>query len=388
MLRRQYRDSRREDCMLRSQEGSSGMNPTPAPGHADEPPEEEAGRSRHEGECKPHLIDCLKCKADGIAKQAAYNAATTPDLEAAQTAYDATRKDYRTKRRDVALQVQDMRHQVKHLVERVRCSIKQGKVVECLDEAWSCIAQDLDTCAGPQGCCADCLDCEFDITGADWDCDPDQPHHDYLSDQDYQRLIDTITRYQARVDKAKQCFNDLLTEPAALVQRVQGVKTEIDAINAALAADPAATDLKMVYAQALVARRHIRLIWNGFDETRDFTECLCRALTCWSTGANAISLLTGKQAFEDCKRAASKKRCDDLQTNTVEEILALYDKLCPRPDCADDDDRTDGDGGEHHHHHHDGDDEDGDDDEDEGCRRPRNGHHREAREHEHHRDRD
>jgi hypothetical protein len=178
------------------------------------------------------------------------------------------------------------------------------------------------------------------------------------------------------VDKAKQCFNDLLGEPAALVQRVQDVKAEIDKINAALAADPAVTDLKMVYAQALVARRHIRLIWHGFDEAKDFVECLCRALTCWSTGANAISLLTGKQAFEDCKRAASKKRCDDLQTNTVEEILALYDKICPRSDCTDEDSADpDGEGRHHHGHGHDHDhDHDDDDDDDDDDDRRRCGH--------------
>ncbi len=353
------------------------MNQIPAQGQADRAGEEEADGPRHgEGECKLHLIDCMKCKADGIAAQAAYNAATTPDLEGAQAAYDSTRKDYRSKRRDVSLQVQDMRHQIKGLVERVRCSIKQEKVVECLNEAWDRIARDLNTCAGPGGCCADVIDCDFDVTGAgDWDCDPDRPHEDYLPDEEYQELVNTITQYQARVDKAKQCFNDLLTEPAALVQRVQDVKAEIDAINAALVADPAVTDLKTVYAQALVARWHIRRIWHGFDETKDFVECLCRALTCWSTGANAISLLTGKQAFEDCKRAASKKRCDDLQTNTVEEILALYDKICPRSECADQD-SADQDREERHHHHrhdhdHDHEDDEEDDDLDEDNDQPR-----------------
>ena len=182
--------------------------------------------------------------------------------------------------------------------------------------------------------------------------------------------FNTINRYQNRVDKAKKCFNDLLGEPDALVQRVTDAKAEIDAINAALASDPAATDLKQVYAQALVARRHIRVIWHGFDEAKDFVECLCRALTCWSTGANAIAMLTGKRAFEDCKRTAREKHCDDLQTNTVEEILALYDKLCPRSDCTDN-------GKEHH------------DDNDDGHRRPCGCHEHEDRDdHDHDRDRD
>jgi hypothetical protein len=372
------------------------MNQNPAQGQPEEPPEETSNGPQHRGrgKCKPHLIDCLKCKADGIASQAAYVAATTPDLETAQTNYDATRKDYRAKRRDVALQVQDMRHQIKHLVERVRCSIKQGKVVECLNEAWSCIAQELDDCGGHVGCCADSLDCDFDITGADWDCDPDMPHQEYMSDQDYRQLADTINRYQHRVDKAKKCFNDLLGEPAALVQRVAKAKAEIDAINAALGADPAGTDLKQVYAQALVARRHIRVIWHGFDEAKDFVECLCHALTCWSTGANAIAVLTGKRAFEDCKRKAREQHCDDLQTNTVEEILALYDKICPRSDCTDNgkDHHGDNDDDGHRHpcgcHKH-GDRDDHDHDRDHGHRHPCGCHeHGDRDDHDHDRDHD
>lgn len=339
------------------------MNQTSAQGQPGEPPEETANGPQHRGggECKPHLIDCLKCKADGIAKQAEYVAATTPDLEAAQTSYESTRKDYHAKRRDAALQVQDMGHQIKHLVGRIRCSIKQGKVVTCLDEAWRCVEQELDACGGHVGCCSDSLDCDFDVSGVRWDCDPDMPRQEYMSDHDYRELVNTINRYQAQVDKAKKCFNDLLGEPANLVRRVADAKAAIDAINAALAADPAATDLKQVYAQALVAQRLIKVIWHGFDEAKDFVECLCRALMCWSTGANAIAELTGKRGFEDCKRNAREKHCDELQANPVEEILALYDKLCPRRDCADNGEDKDPDCREDHDHdrdhHHDDDDE-------------------------------
>jgi hypothetical protein len=240
------------------------------------------------------------------------------------------------------------------------------------------------------GCCADTLDCDFDVSGAGWDCDPDMPHQEYLSDYDYRQLVDTITRYQHRVDKAKKCFNDLLTEPAALVQRVTDAKAEIDAINAALASDPAATDLKQVYAQALVARRHIRVIWHGFDEAKDFVECLCRALTCWSTGANAIAMLTGKQAFEDCKRKAREQHCDDLQTNTVEEILALYDKICPRSDCTDNGKEHHGDDDDGHRHpcgcHEHGEDHDHDHDHDHD--RDDRDHDRDRDDRDHDRDRD
>lgn len=339
------------------------MSETAAQDRTDAPSGERTGC----GDCKPHLIDCLKCKTEGIAKQAEYNAATQPDLDAAQVAYNATRKDYRAKRADVTLQVQDMRHQIKHLVERVRCLIQQEHVVECLDDAWCCIAKELDKCSAQVGCCADDLECEFDVSGEDWDCEPDDDDPRYVSDAEYTALVAKITAYQDHVDRAKACFNTLIGEPAALVVRVAAVKAEVDAINAALTADPATTDLKKVYAQALVARRHIRLIWNGFDQSKDFVECLCRALTCWSTGSAAVSLLTGKRAFEDCKRAAAAAQCLELQTNTVDEILARYEKCCPPPDCddpkpvdpdcpPDDDDCDDSKGHkggcEHDHHHH------------------------------------
>ena len=64
--------------------------------------------------------------------------------------------------------------------------------MECLNEAWDCIAQELDGCKGHVGCCADTLDCDFDISGAGWDCDPDMPHQEYMSDHDYRQLVDTI----------------------------------------------------------------------------------------------------------------------------------------------------------------------------------------------------
>jgi hypothetical protein len=287
-------------------------------------------RTGHGG-CKPHLVHCQRCTTEGIAKQAEYNAKTQPDIDQAHVTYTTTRKDYRARRSEVTLQVQDMRHQIKHLVDRIRCLIQQEQVVECLDRAWCEIAKKLDKCWAP----APELMCDFDISGDEWECDPDADEVTHLDDADYTALVAKITKYQDQVDKAKARFADLAGEPAALVKRVADAKAEIDAINAALTADPATTDLKRVYAQALVARRHIRLIWNGFEQGKDFIEALCAALNCWSTGNRAVSQLTGKRAFEDCMRAARMAQCTELQTNTVDEILTWYEKYCPPPDCDD-----------------------------------------------------
>lgn len=277
---------------------------------------------RDRDDCDPRLVDCLKCKAAGIAAQADYNSQHQPELEAAQTTYDTTRKTYRDARGGVALQVQDMRHQIKHLIERIKCLIKQKRVVECIDEAYLLVVAQLDECGYPEGCCAD-DECEFDT-----DC----------GDLDYDELVKRITRYQAHADRAKACFTKLVTEPTELVKRVAACKAEVDAINAALGAEPANTDLKKVYAQAKVARRHIGHIWNGFDETRDFVECLCRALTCWTKGCAAVSVLTGAQAVADCEQKANDARCTNLHDNTVDEIITVYERICPHPSCDDSDD--------------------------------------------------
>jgi hypothetical protein len=318
-------------------------------GRRDDQPEPEPekrpdgpGRTSECEECDPDLIDELKCHAQGIAAQAAYNATIQPDLETARTQYDTTRKAYREARNGVALEVQDLRHQIKHLIERIRCLIKQRRVVECLDEAYEKICRQLDECPRPGGCCAG-PDCDFDKS----------------CPEDYRELVRRIADYEDHLDKDKACFNSLVGEPAALTARVAAYKADVDAVSAALQADPATTDLKQVYASALVAQRHLKLVWYGFAETRDFIDCLCRALTCWTKAADAVSVLKGGQAIKDCHRDAHAKHCQDLADHTVDEILVEYEHICGHDRCEDEDngnscedenggdgDGDDGDGGE------------------------------------------
>ena len=313
-------------------------------------PERPDGPGKTSGceECDPDLIDELKCHAQGIAAQAAYNATSQPELETARTQYDTTRKAYREARSGVALEVQDLRHQIKHLIERIRCLIKQRRVVECLDEAYEKICRQLDECGTPGGCCAD-PDCDFDK-----DCP-----------EDYRELVRRIADYEAHLEKDKACFNSLVGEPAALTARVAAYKADVDAVSAALQADPATTDLKQVYASALVAQRHLKSVWYGFPETRDFIDCLCRALTCWTKAADAVSVLLGCKAIKDCHRDARATHCQDLADHTVDEILVEYERICGHDPCADedkgeqsDDDHDDDDRGSGHHHHGDHDDDD------------------------------
>jgi hypothetical protein len=323
-------------------------------------PENDAGRHDdhdHDGcgcheppenpDCDPDLIDQLKCQAEGIAAQAKYNEQTQPILKQASEDYAKARSDYRAARAKAALEVQDLRHQAKQLVERIRCQIKQDDVVDCLDRAFRHICHRLEKCGYGSGCCST-SPCEFDKTCPD----------------DYDELVSRIAEYEARRDREKDCFTKLVGEPAELTKRVADAKAEIDAVTTGLAGDQATMDLKKLYAAALVAQFHLstKWIWNGFDDTQAYLDCLCRALTCWTKASDAVSVLTGCKAIKDCQKRSRTEYCETLRTKTVEEVLLEYERLCGSERCADDDDdgNDDGDGG-------DGNGDSGDDDDDPPC---------------------
>ncbi|HEY5849060.1 MAG TPA: hypothetical protein VIT42_19935 [Microlunatus sp.] len=300
--------------------------------------------------CDPDLINDLACRAEGIAAQAVYNAVEQPPVQQALLDYATAREAYRTARSAAAPEVQELRHQVKQLIERIRCMITQESVVECLDRAYRCICRRLKACGDDGGCCTD-EDCEFDTRCPD----------------DYAELVARIADYQTRLAADKACFATLIAEPAALTQRVADRKAEIEVILADLNGDPATLDLKKAYVSALVAKKHLAQVWNGFASTKDYLDCLCRALTCWTKASEAISILTGHKAVKDCQENARLKRCGDLATNTVEEVLLEYERLCGTDPCPPSDDDHDGDHDDGDHDgDHDGDDDGGDGDGDDG----------------------
>ena len=263
------------------------------------------------GDCDPDLLDDLTCRAAGVAKQAEYNAQAKPALDAARAEYPAVRTAYRTARSEGAKELQDLRHRVKQLLERVCCQIKQEKVVDCLDEAFCVVVKKLDHCGGASGCCSS-GDCEFDTS----------------CPATIEELLSRKAEYEARLTTEKECFDRLKGEPAALTARIAAAKAEIDAAEAIIDGDQAVLDLPLVYVSLLVAKRHLRDAWDGFDCTQDFLDCLCHALTCWIKATEAVSLLSGHLAVKECRRDEATKRCDDLATNTVEAVLMEYERLC------------------------------------------------------------
>jgi hypothetical protein len=276
--------------------------------------------------CKPHLIDEIACRSEGLNARAKYDSANTKDLGAAKDKYDAQRIKYREERRKKASEVQDLRHQVKHLLERIRCHIEQKRVWQCLDQAFCVVVDELACCDDTYGCCAD-GECEFptDLPPADDSCTPCDALRQRTKD-----LTQRITDYETRTKTARDCFERLAGEADALTKRVTDATDDIKAITAELSSDEASTDLKRTYTKALVANRDIQRIWNGFAQTQDYVDCLCWALTCWTKGFAAISELTGELAIAACQQGKAEAHCTHLREKTVEETLAVYDKLCPQ----------------------------------------------------------
>lgn len=287
--------------------------------NTEEPDSPESGRKRcrplSEGGCPPSLtIDDRKCRDQGLTAQIEYSKEHAQALEEAQKTYDLARVSYREKRHEAALKVQDMKHQVKHVIERIKCLIEQDRVVRCLDDAFGEVCTQLDCCEDSGECCTD--EFEFDDT-----LPPDTEKGD-------RKLAHRIERYKSEIAKAKDRFTRLAGEPAALDARVSEVKKDLDEILAALADDAAKVDLKKQYVRARIAKRKLARIWNGFDDTTEYVDCLCKALKGWSDGVDVVSHLVGEQAVRTCAQASEDAWCKALIGGPVAEILAVYDRLC------------------------------------------------------------
>ncbi len=310
------------------------------------------------GECDG--VDDLTCIAAGDKAKSAYNETFAEDLKTAKTDYDTTRTAYRTARHEQRLLVEDLKNQLRHLVERIGCQIEQKRIRKCLDDAFRDVLNGLKCCRDEDPCCA--KDCEFPL--------------DDIEELSLEELTALITKYQSRIDEAKKCFAELKKEPENLKQRVAEVKKAVDDINTMLGGDAATLDLKRAYGEALVAQWKIGKVWGGFEQVQDFVDCLCQALTCWTRGCQAVYTLTGAKAVAECADKAKQDFCDKLRTQTVEQILAGYDKRCTKKDdekCRDDDDNSDDD------HDDDDDDDYNDDDHDHdhdcGCHHQHHHHH-------------
>lgn len=309
--------------------GSPSYGDTPPP--ADQP------------QCDPEWLDDVACRARGRAEQAKYDIGFEADLAAARVDYDQVRNAYRGARQQAMTATQDLRHKITRLIERLRCLIRPKSIWKYLEKAFEDVVDELEKCGPPTGCAE--LVCEFPVSD--------------LEQLDWDALVARIAAYQKAVDEAKATFAALVAEPGALAARVAAIELAVTEIESALAASSPAPDHNLLYARALVAQRDLDQVWAGYAQSKDFVACLCQALICWSTGLESVSVLTGAKAVAECRRERDAARCGRLRTETAQEVLAVYDRLCPSPPTDDssdeeyesDNEYEDGgrDRGQHHH---------------------------------------
>jgi len=283
-------------------------------------------------DCRPGALDPLRCRAEGVKEQAAYDEkhkdGPSPDQ------YESARLEYGKARHDAVPLVAAVRDKLAHVTEQLRCIIDDSETVECLHDAWRDVKRRLEVCDPQLGCCVD--------DEGDFDVDVDECGTAIVKAR--------IAEYEHRAQTAEDCFKKLLGEPSALTERVSKLQAEVGGIED----EVGKTEAKSLYARALVARRHLEEIWWGFDHPHDYVDCVCRALRISLRARAALSELTGELAVRTCRQKARHDRCEQLREKIAEAIIEEYVRRCHPRHRHDDDD-------EHHHHGDHGDDRDDED---------------------------
>jgi hypothetical protein len=303
-------------------------------------------------DCRPGALDPLRCRAEGVKAEAAYDEQHKDGPSPEK--YETARLEYGKARHDARPVVAEVRDQLTHITDQLRCLIDDSETVECLDEAWLEVKERLEVCDPQLGCCVD--------DEGDFDTE--------VSECGIETLKARIAEYEHRTDAAEACFTKLLAEPQALTQRVAALQAEVAGITSTSGSDDtaadqqgqtAAPDYKRQYAAALVARRHLEEIWWGFDHPHDYVDCLCLALRISLRGRVALSRLNGELAVRTCRQKARHDRCEHLREKIAEAIIEEYVRRCHPRHWRDHDGehRYDHD---HEHRYHPDDDRDDDDD--------------------------
>jgi len=205
-------------------------------------------------------------------------------------------------RHDATPVVAKIREDLEKAIDTLRCLIDDSETIECLDDAWHDVERRLEVCAPRLGCCVD--------DEGDFDTD--------VSGCGIETLKARIAEYEHRTGAAEACFATLLKEPDALTGRVSKLQAEVAGI--AEGCDKT-TDRTMLYARALVARRHLEEVWWGYDHPHDYVDCVCLALRISLRGRAALSRLTGELAVRTCLIEARENRCQALREKIAEAII-------------------------------------------------------------------
>ncbi|MEU5952118.1 hypothetical protein [Streptomyces sp. NPDC047525] len=275
-------------------------------------------------DCDPNGLDTLKCDAEGVKKQAEVTTSAAAKLAERRTKYDAARAKYTQAREDAAKVVEESGVQLAQLLERLKCTIDDERIVTRMKRAHQSVQAKLEECGAPGGCCAD-DECDFDANTAG-----------VALSELYARRAD-IGRHTTQAEK---CFDDLIGEPEELTKRTTAIKDELAKISEAMGKGEKGYALVRLYARLLVVKQWLIDVWRGFSSSNDYVNCLCKALTCSLKGWQALAVIEGAIAKAECQEEAAEDRCAELQQSLVEELLAEYSKLLKQGGDGEDDDQS------------------------------------------------
>lgn len=228
--------------------------------------------------------------------------------------FDSARAEY-TKARDAAEKDLDAARGTLHTVrEQIRCRVHKDQK-QCLARAVDEVFEDIKDCAGDWGCRVEECACEFD--------------DEVEEDDTVATLSARIARYTTEVENAAYCFTRLHRELEDLPERATKIKTEAAQLLADASDPDTGKDVVRLYARLLILERRIEEVWRGFTTVEAYVGCLCKALLCVLRGRQAIATLEGAKAVLMCKEEAGKAACERKQAQTPEEVMAVYERLCP-----------------------------------------------------------
>jgi hypothetical protein len=292
-------------------------------GYPQQPPEP-CTDPKPAAECDLSDFDDVGCEVEGIAAEADYMKQHQDKLKQRRAQFDTARSAYDKSRGDVATDLWQIDEHLKRLREQLTCQL-QKEQIQCLTDAWGKVAEQLYTCGAAQGCCVTEEQCRFE-----WSFD-ENPTAGAIGG-----LLEDFRR---RVEAAETCFDTVLVkEPANLKIRVAELKTFAGGIGGSAATGTAASgatpsptspDYMRAFAQLLWAEYRRENIWLGFETAEEYTDCLCRALTCSLKGRQALARLTSMLAIIDCQAKRLSERCTWLRGNVVEQILADCRRMAP-----------------------------------------------------------
>ncbi|MCJ0874264.1 hypothetical protein [Streptomyces sp. AP-93] len=263
------------------------------------------------GDCDLGAIDDLACSATGIKRQAEKTEQQLPRLTEFKDKFNSARADYTKARETAGADAEAADKTLKQVYEQLRCRIG-AEEKHCLKEAVKQVFAEIRDCAGGWGCCADECDCKFDPSVGDEDT--------------VASLAARIARYEAQVEREAACFTALAGEKDALTQRAAKIKADALQLLAEIA-EPGKNVIRL-WAQLLVLRKRLTGLYHGFGSVSEYMDCLCKVLLCVLKGSSAVAVLEGAKAKLECMDALKKKACEEKQTNTVDEVMEVYERLC------------------------------------------------------------